>query len=471
MTSNRAIYRNPTALLWLSARVLDALAVVICGVIAYAIRFSGAGFAYFGNYGMLIAVASLLTLTVFPVFGVYRSWRSGAFVFMAVRILAAWITVLVTLVVLMYVLRIGQDISRIWFGTWVLLTAATMLGVVRLTTYGVLRAMRRKGFNTKRVVIYGAGRLGLELLRKVRDADWTGFQVVALFDDDGSLGDDRFHGIDIFTQTTRLSSLVLEQDVDEVWVTLPLLAEKRIREIQNDLQHHSARIRLVLDMSSFLLLNHAVSDVMGTPTLDLTASPMQGGNRVVKAVEDYLLATIILVAIAPLMLLIALGIMATSRGPVFFVQKRHGQDGREISVYKFRTMVTDKPVGLAQATRDDQRVTPFGRILRCTSLDELPQFINVLQGRMSIVGPRPHPIHLNRYYKDRLERYMMRHKIKPGITGWAQVNGYRGETDTLEKMEKRLEFDLYYMEHWSLWFDLRILAMTLTRGFVHHNAY
>jgi len=186
-----------------------------------------------------------------------------------------------------------------------------------------------------------------------------------------------------------------------------------------------------------------------------------------------LLALLILLLISPLMLLIALGVKLTSPGPVLFKQKRLGWDGQPFKVYKFRSMVVHREEGglLTQASMGDVRVTPFGAFLRRTSLDELPQFFNVLRGTMSIVGPRPHAIEHNEQYKELVDDYMRRHKVKPGITGWAQINGWRGETDTLEKMRKRVEYDLYYIENWSLWFDLRIILLTVFKGFVNKNAY
>jgi putative colanic acid biosynthesis UDP-glucose lipid carrier transferase len=202
-------------------------------------------------------------------------------------------------------------------------------------------------------------------------------------------------------------------------------------------------------------------------------APISGANLVAKELLDRVLAVGILVLILPVMLLIALAIKLESPGPVIFRQLRHGRDGRPFTVYKFRTMRREAAnVSAAQqATRDDPRITALGRLLRRTSLDELPQFLNVLQGNMSIVGPRPHPVELNELYRDRIEGYMWRQEVKPGITGWAQINGFRGETDTLDKMRKRIEFDLYYIDHWSLWFDIKIILITVVRGFTDRNAY
>jgi len=264
-----------------------------------------------------------------------------------------------------------------------------------------------------------------------------------------------------------------ERELDEVWIALPLWAEKRVKEVLNDLRHSTVTIRYVPDIFGFRLMHHSITDIVGMAVIDLSGSPMWGINRLVKYVEDRFLALFFLVVSSPLMFFIALGIKLTSKGPIIFKQVRHGYDGRPINIYKFRTMILHKEKDncVTQASRKDPRVTKIGAFLRSTSLDELPQFFNVLQGRMSIVGPRPHAIAHGELYKDKIDDYMKRHKVKPGITGWAQINGWRGETDTLEKMEKRVEYDLYYIENWSLWFDLKIIFMTLFKVFLHENAY
>jgi putative colanic acid biosynthesis UDP-glucose lipid carrier transferase len=213
--------------------------------------------------------------------------------------------------------------------------------------------------------------------------------------------------------------------------------------------------------------------VAGLPVLNFSITPMMGINRLVKTLEDRILAFLLLLLISPLMFIIAIGVKLSSPGPAIFKQRRHGWDGKPITVYKFRTMKVhrEEKGQITQASKNDSRITPFGAFLRRTSLDELPQFINVLQGQMSIVGPRPHAIEHNEQYKRLINDYVRRHKVKPGITGWAQVNGWRGETNILEKMQKRIEYDLWYIENWSLWFDLKIILLTVFKGFVGQNAY
>jgi putative colanic acid biosynthesis UDP-glucose lipid carrier transferase len=260
---------------------------------------------------------------------------------------------------------------------------------------------------------------------------------------------------------------------DEIWICLPLSDADGIKQTLNSFGHYCSNIRIVPDVISLSLLNHTVSEALGIPVYDLSTSPATTYMLVVKTILDVFLSLFIIALFSPLFFVIALAVKITSRGPVFYKQKRLGWNGVEIVVYKFRSMyfLGSSENEFLQASVNDKRVTSVGRFLRRTSLDELPQFFNVLQGRMSIVGPRPHAIAHNEHYKELIPRYMHRHKVMPGITGWAQINGLRGETDTLEKMRKRIEYDLYYIENMSLWLDLRIIVMTIFKGFVHKNAY
>jgi len=280
-------------------------------------------------------------------------------------------------------------------------------------------------------------------------------------------------GVEVKGSIDELEGFISSEQADEIWLALPLRAEERMKALLYGLRHQTINIKLIPDIFGFSILNHSMTEIAGLAAVNLSETPMGGANRVIKELEDRLLALVILLLISPLALLIAMAIKLTSTGPVLFKQKRHGWDGRVINVYKFRTMRshTENSNCITQACKNDSRVTRLGRFLRQTSLDELPQFYNVLQGRMSIVGPRPHAIQHNEEFKEKVDKYMLRHMVKPGITGWAQINGYRGTTDTIEKMKKRIEYDLFYIENWSLWFDLKIIALTLIKGFVHKNAY
>jgi len=228
----------------------------------------------------------------------------------------------------------------------------------------------------------------------------------------------------------------------------------------------------VPDVFAFDLLNARMTDLKGLPTISIYDTPMVGGHKLVKRLQDIILGSAILLLISPVLLVIACAIKFTSKGDVLFKQDRYGIDGKKIKVWKFRSMtVADNANVVVQAKKNDSRITPLGAFLRRTSLDELPQFFNVLQGSMSIVGPRPHAVAHNEEYRKLIQGYMLRHKMKPGITGWAQVNGWRGETDTLEKMQKRIEYDLDYIHSWSLYWDLKIVFLTIFKGFINKNAY
>jgi putative colanic acid biosynthesis UDP-glucose lipid carrier transferase len=263
------------------------------------------------------------------------------------------------------------------------------------------------------------------------------------------------------------------QDLKEVWIALPLSNESQLENSLKKLQNCLVTVRYIPDIFSLRLLSHVPTRVADLLTIELNSSPLRGAHRFFKTVFDYVFSVCALILLSPILIIASVTIKLTSPGPVFFTQWRHGSQGKPIRIYKFRTMYEDSEEDRAfvQATKHDPRVTPVGRFLRRTSLDELPQFINVLQGRLSVVGPRPHAIAHNDEFKDQISAYMQRHRVKPGITGWAQVNGYRGETDTLEKMRKRIEFDLFYIENWSFWLDLKIIFLTTLFLFGHENAY
>jgi len=251
-----------------------------------------------------------------------------------------------------------------------------------------------------------------------------------------------------------------------------MASQPRILQVLDELKDTTASIFFVPDMFVTDLIKGRTGSVCGMPVISVCETPFTGSNGLVKRLSDIVLSVVILLLISPLLLVVAAAVKLSSPGPVIFRQRRYGLDGKQILVYKFRSMtVTEDGSSVQQATKNDNRITPLGAFLRKTSIDELPQFINVLQGRMSIVGPRPHAVAHNEMYRKLIKGYMVRHKVKPGITGWAQVNGYRGETDTLDKMEGRIEYDLDYLRNWSLWLDLYIIAKTIRLVFKDHQAY
>jgi len=407
------------------------------------------------RYGVLLASAGLL-LGVFSD-SLYRSWRVNDLSSMLKSVATVWGSVVVLLMLGLFITKTSADISRAWFIGWAL-SCWVALSLQRLAAYRFLRWLRQRGYNFKTVLLVGSGPVSDQVVKAIHDSAWSGLRIQAHIQPE---------------QLHAYAALPDQQQPDEIWLCLPLSDEAGIRTSLEALRHSVANIRLVPDWFSLKLINHGISEALGIPMLDLSASPVTGTTRLLKATEDRLLALLILVLISPLMVAIAIAVKFSSPGPIYFKQKRNGWNGSVINVYKFRSMYLHQEDDgqVTQATQRDPRITPLGRFLRRTSLDELPQFINVLQGRMSIVGPRPHAVAHNDYYKQHVPRYMLRHKVKPGITGWAQVHGLRGETDTLEKMEKRVEYDLFYIEHMSLWLDLKIMAMTVFKGFASRNAY
>jgi putative colanic acid biosynthesis UDP-glucose lipid carrier transferase len=334
----------------------------------------------------------------------------------------------------------------------------------------VLSSFRSKGLNVRSFVIAGGGVLGQSLLTNISNHQSYGLVFKGYYDDLN-----RKSGLEEIEIKGDLQKLVMkckEGAVDRVYITMPMRAEKRIKWLIKELADSTASVYLVPDVFTFNLM-HARSDIIaGIPTISIYDSPIYGTNAIIKRIEDLVLSTLILLSITPLLLAISLAVKLTSPGPVLFKQIRYGIDGKPIKVWKFRSMtVMDNGDQVIQAKKNDVRLTPIGGILRSRSLDELPQFFNVLQGKMSIVGPRPHAVAHNEEYRSVISGYMLRHKVKPGITGWAQVNGWRGETDTLEKMEKRIEYDLDYIRDWSLSFDLQIIIATIFKGFTDKNAH
>jgi putative colanic acid biosynthesis UDP-glucose lipid carrier transferase len=389
----------------------------------------------------------------------------------AVDISTSWLSLLVILFLCGYATRSLQLFEPQILLWWVLVTPVLQWCVFFVVRAG-LRSVAARPENRRRAVVVGAGALGVKVARAFEARGDIGLSFLGYFDD---RADDR---VDPDARGTRLGSLkqlapfIREHGVHEVYITLPLGSQPRILELMEQVQGTTASVFFVPDVFGISIIQGRLQDMNGVPVVGLLETPFTGTNRLVKRLSDIVLGSLILVLIAPLLLAIAIGVKLSSPGPAIFKQRRNGLDGEEIVVWKFRSMRTqDDGAVVPQATKDDPRVTRFGAFIRRTSLDELPQFINVLQGRMSIVGPRPHAVAHNEQYREIIKAYMVRHKVKPGITGWAQIHGHRGETDTVEKMRARVEYDLEYLRNWSLGLDLQIIARTIKLVFFDRAAY
>jgi putative colanic acid biosynthesis UDP-glucose lipid carrier transferase len=389
----------------------------------------------------------------------------------AVDISTSWLSLLVILALCGYATRSLQLFHGnivFWWALW----TPVLQWLAYFSGRKLLRRLAKRPENRRTAVVVGAGALGVKVARAFQARGDIGLLFQGYFDD---RADER---VDADARGMRLGNLkqlapfIREHGVHEVYITLPLGSQPRIVELMEQVQGTTASVFFVPDVFGISIIQGRLQDMNGVPVVGLQETPFTGTNRLVKRISDVVLATFILVLIAPVLVLVAIGVKLSSPGPVIFKQRRNGLDGEEIIVYKFRSMRTqDNGAVVPQATKDDPRITPFGAFLRKSSLDELPQFVNVLQGRMSIVGPRPHAVAHNEQYRQLIKAYMVRHKVKPGITGWAQVNGHRGETDTIEKMQARVEYDLEYLRNWSLGLDLQIIARTVKLVFFDRNAY
>ena len=349
-----------------------------------------------------------------------------------------------------------------------------MLAFWRALVQTALGYMRERGLNTRTVAIVGAEESGAKMARTLLDSPWMGLNLIGFYDDRIPTGSRPLvdKPVDVMGNLDTLVRLAREGKIDTIYITLPMQAEKRIKDLISKLSETTASVYIAPDFFISDLMKSSWANVGDLPTISVFETPFYGVDGLLKRVEDFILGSIIfLIALIP-MIIVAIGVKLSSPGPIIFKQHRYGLQGNRIEVWKFRTMsVCENGDEVKQVTENDPRVTKFGRFLRMTSLDELPQFINVIQGRMSIVGPRPHVVVQNEEYRKLISGYMLRHKVKPGITGLAQVSGWRGETDTLEKMQKRLDCDLDYIRKWSIWLDLKIIFKTIFVGFSGKNAY
>jgi putative colanic acid biosynthesis UDP-glucose lipid carrier transferase len=426
------------------------------------------------RYSLAAAWGCLFYLLFAEFRQIYASWRTTSLAAEFRHVFLICVAVTLGLVTIAFMTKTSSNYSRLAIGTWFLLMPF-LLGVQRATLRGLLWLLRSRGFNSRNAVIVGLTPVGMQLKRSIESEYWTGLRVLGFYDDSAA---PRMHREPAMSEEPLIGAVedligdVHEGRIDYVYIALPLSAKERIVEIVNALADATASVYVVPDLFVSDLAHGHWSALGNVPVVSVYDSPFLGADGWVKRLEDLVLGSIFLAIAALPMLFISAGIKLTSPGPVLFKQRRYGLEGNVVDVMKFRTMsVCEDGRNVPQATANDPRVTSFGAFLRRTSLDELPQFFNVLRGDMSIVGPRPHAVAHNEQYRRLIHGYMLRHKVKPGITGWAQVNGWRGETDTLEKMQKRVEYDLEYVRDWSLLFDLKIIGLTILRGFTGKNAY
>lgn len=392
----------------------------------------------------------------------YRSHRIVRMRYELSRFVYCWI-ISAALVIASTVLLLGSDdvVNKIIFKS--LWSALLIVMGYHIAVRLFLRHVRNFGYDAKNVAFVGANKITSKLRGIFACHPWVGMNTVGVYDDRVN-NHERISGFparEIAGNPAELVRMARSGQVDIVYFTLPMSAEKRIKHLIDEFADTTVSIYYCPSLFSFDLMNAHADDVFGQPVISVIETPFTGSSGRIKLLEDSALLLLLSPVVITIMCMISIAVLLTSRGPVFFRQSRYGLDGKKFVMYKFRTMhTTASDQGFPQAQHNDPRVTKLGRFLRTTSLDELPQFINVLKGEMSVVGPRPHPDIVNEVQRQRIHRYMVRHKVRPGITGLAQVSGFRGETDTHEKMEQRIALDLEYIKNWSVWLDLKILYRT-----------
>jgi putative colanic acid biosynthesis UDP-glucose lipid carrier transferase len=452
-------------LLWL----MDAFPAVLAGVMFYPLtRIYDVEFDK--PFVVLSILAASFTLAVLRPGNASSQLVSGRLE-LATNLLLRWAVLVAALLALGYVTKYSEDFSRRVVVTWVLVTPV-LLVTMSLALQGAARALMRDAAQSRRAVIVGCTPASMELSRRLGAHEEMGISVAGFFDDRGSdrLGCAKY--AQLLGRFSDVASFVNSRNIDVIFIAISPGQVVRVREMVAELGDTTASIYFVPDVSGFDVLQQRASDILGMPVVAMCETPFHGYRGLVKRLMDVSGAMLALVLLSPLLLAIAYAVKRTSPGPVLFRQRRYGLDGREILVYKFRTMrVTENGDKITQASRHDARVTPIGRHLRRWSLDELPQLINVLQGTMSIVGPRPHAVAHNEEYRKLIKRYMVRHKVLPGITGLAQVRGCRGETAKVEEMEARVLYDLEYMRRWSPMLDIEIMLATVVAVVRTDRAY
>jgi len=417
---------------FLVLKLVDILSITISGIIAYIAYFGFEGWAIATHYHLAIILGVLLSLIIFPWFSIDMRYRQSIFPSVP-KLMIAWLTVIAVLIIIAFTLKVSVYFSRVWIVNWTVLGGAMLLVMRVIVHHSLYYIITKRVWHLNKIVVIGAQALGQKLVQNIKASEpYVSVKVVAFFDDDDKLQDKTVENIPVKRNIKALLTFVKENEIDEVWVTPHSIEPSQLETILHQLRLELVTLRFVANLLSFRLINASITNKYALPVITISESPMsQGINRVLKAIEDRVLASLILLLISPLML-----------------------------------VIVEKESGPVWAKKDENRATCFGGFLRKTSLDELPQFWNVLKGDMSIVGPRPERPVFVEQFKHEIPDYMQKHLVKGGITGWAQVNGWRGDTD----LRQRIEHDIFYIENWSVRFDLQIIVMTIFKVIFDKNA-
>ncbi|NCO14995.1 MAG: undecaprenyl-phosphate glucose phosphotransferase [Thiomicrospira sp.] len=418
------------------------------------------------RYLIMGVLGGFVFVTAAQMVGIYQNWRGRPLSSSIYLIMKAWLLTWGFLIVLAFVFKDAENFSSPAVVTWSICTLITFV-LYRYLVRLILGHYCIQGKNSRRVAIVGAGQVGKHLVKVITQNLWLGYRIVGFFDDDPNLQNTEVEGNLVLGNTQEIKSAAKNNQFDELYICLPLRSEAKIKVLLNELTDTTAIVKFIPDLFSFDLMHARWTDLKGLPIISVYDTPLNSStSRTLKRIEDITLSTIILALISPILFFLAIGVKTSSPGPIFYRQKRVGWNGKNFYMLKFRSMPTNTESEFVQwGSAKTKTNTKFGKFIRKTSLDELPQFLNVLLGDMSIVGPRPERDIFVEQFRKEIPRYMQKHMVKAGITGWAQINGWRGDTD----LTKRIEFDLHYIKNWSLWMDIKIIILTIFKGFVNKS--
>lgn len=448
-------------------KLLDASAIVLAGLISYVWRFDDhftenllpVDRTYLVSFVLSVLIAEI----IFTMLGTYQNWKNSSITMEFRYTLFGISATFAALLVIAFFTHTYELLPRSWIILWFVMTIMLVTGFRLLLRFYFKNSIKR-GAHVERILIIGNGRLGRQVAERLLSMPTSGLLPVGFLSNQSSA----FGSLKTLGNIEQLQTVIHLHDINQVWIALPMSEAETMATVQNNLSTSLVTIRMVPDIYGFHLINHSVSDIAGMPVINLSSSPMlERKNRIAKRLEDIILSSTILFLISPIMVIIAVAVKLSSPGPIFYRQERVSWNGKQFNMLKFRSMSVDcENNGIQWGGATSMSVTSVGKFLRETSLDELPQFINVLKGDMSIIGPRPERTVFVEQFKHEIPGYMQKHMVKAGISGWAQINGWRGDTD----LKKRIECDLYYIENWSVWLDLKIIGLTMFKGFVHKNA-
>jgi len=424
-------------------RIVDWICWGLTGILAFVeISYYKTEILDFQRYFSLV----ILTAFFYLMFSkqTYLSWRSTSLLELFGKIIASWATTVILLIVWLVASKTTELYSRIWISLWIV-QALFLLIFIRIVAYKILRKLRASGINLRHIAIVGSGETAKELISRVDESGWAGYRV----------------SCHILVPDVHNIKKLANKPLDEIWLAPEEDSSLTLHELVNCLDHSTAIVRIAPDLISLRLINHGFSEVLGVQMIDIHGRPMSDFGGLLKIIFDYSISLTLLICLFPIMSLIGIGVKLNSTGPIFYRQNRVGWNGAIFQILKFRSMPDDiESNGIKWGESDNKTVDKFSKFLRLTNLDELPQLINVIKGEMSLVGPRPERPEFVEVFKDKIPHYMKKHLVKAGITGWAQIHGWRGDTS----LQKRLDYDLYYVENWSIFLDIKILLATMFLG-------